>query len=430
MKKQQAGSRGQATVDDGIRIKSIPELTLMFKFTRDSIAVVFFAVLGLVVVQPALAAGTDPGGTRAGTSVFNQAQVQYQVNGVNQTPVLSDNDGDPNNGLAPTEFVVDRKLDVLVSESSLAYNSATTITVVPGQNGAVLAWTVTNEGNQVQDFLLTVSSTGFDPFGGVDNFDAGASGVFVDADGDGLYDPLVDTGTFIDELDITESVTVFFVADIPAARVDGDIAAYVLEAQVAEGGGAGAAGAAITTDDRGVADTTLGVEDVFADGENVNYAGDGLRDGIHSAEDAFRVAAAILTVVKSSTVISDPFTCPGGVCPPGESPKAIPGAIVEYQVSISNAAGGASATNIVIADDLSAEMGGANPTLAFVSDQYGAAGDMRMVFTPAAGAPVTTDMTEQADADNGQFVANTVTVTNLTLAAGDQAQVLFRVEIQ
>ena len=386
------------------------------------------AALGLT--QPVLAAGTDPGGTRAGTSVFNQAQVSYEVNSVAQTPVLSDDDGVPGNGVNPTEFVVDRKLDVLVAERSLDYNSATTPSIAPGQNGAVLAWTVTNEGNQTQDFLLTVSPTAFDPFGGTDNFDATAVGVFVDANGNGTYEAGVDVGTHVDELDIVESITVFFVSNIPLAQVDGDIAAYVLEAQVAEGGAAGVPGAAIVTDDRLAADTRLGVEDVFADGENANNAGDGDRDGIHSSEDAFEISAAVLSVLKSSSVISDPFTCPGGVCPPGEFPKAIPGAIVEYVITITNAAGGSAATNIVIADDLSSEMAGPNPTLAFESDVYGPAGDIRMVYTPAAGAPVTTDMTEEADADDGQFVANTVTVNNLTLNAGDQADVSFQVEIQ
>ncbi|MDH3587834.1 MAG: hypothetical protein OEQ74_00380, partial [Gammaproteobacteria bacterium] len=322
---------------------------------------VLIGFLTLIAIQPSLAAGTDPGGTRAGTSVPNQAQVQYQVGGVDQAPVLSDNDADPNNGLNPTTFVVDRKLDILVAERSTAYNSATTISVSPGQSGAVLAWTVTNEGNQTQDFLLTASATGFDPFGGVDNFDAAGLAVFVDVNGNNLYDPAIDTATHVDELDINQSVTVFLVANIPLAQVDGDIAAYVLEAQVAEGGGVGAPGAAIATDDRGIADTTLGVEDVFADGENANYAGDGDRDGIHSSEDAYRIAAPVLSVVKSSSVISDPFTCPGGVCPGGSFPKAIPGAIVEYVVTITNAVGGATATSVAVSDDLSSEMGGANP---------------------------------------------------------------------
>ncbi len=404
----------------------------MINFSGRSLhaSVVLAGLAALGLAQPALAAGTDPGGTRAGTSVFNQAQVSYRVNSVDQTPVLSDDDGNAGNGINPTEFVVDRKLDVLVAERSLNYNSATTPTVAPGQNGVVLAWTVTNEGNQVQDFLLSVAPTGFDPFGGTDNFDSTAVGVFVDANGNGTYEAGVDVGTHVDELDILESITVFFVSNIPLAQVDGDIAAYVLEAQVAEGGGAGAPGAAIATDDRASADTRLGVEDVFADGENTNNGGDGSRDGIHSAEDALRISAAVLSVVKSSSVISDPFTCPGGVCPPGEFPKAIPGAIVEYSITIDNAAGGSQATNIVVADDLSSEMAGPNPTLAFEPDVYGASGDIRMVYTPAAGAPTTTDMTEEADADDGQFIANTVTVSNLTLNAGDQAVVSFRVEIQ
>ncbi|MBT8132833.1 MAG: hypothetical protein KJO35_11230, partial [Gammaproteobacteria bacterium] len=344
--------------------------------TRLSAAIA--GALALFMTQPLLAAGTDPGGTRAGTSVFNQAQVQYRVNNVDQTPVLSDNDADASNGINATEFVVDRKLDVLVAERSLNYNSATSPGSVPGQTDAVLAWTVTNEGNQTQDFLVSAFATGFDPFGGTDNFDATGMSVFVDVDGDDMYDPLVDTATHVDELDINQSVTVFMVATIPASRVDGDIAAYVLQAQVAEGGSAGSAGAAITTDDAATADTTLGVEDVFADGENSNYAGDGDRDGIHSSEDAFEVSSAVLSVLKNSTVISDPFTCPGGVCPGGASPKAIPGAIVEYVVTLSNAAGGSSATNIVVSDDLSSEMGGATPSLAFVPDQYGATGDIRL----------------------------------------------------
>lgn len=387
-------------------------------------------ILMLAGMQTAQAAGTDPGGTRAGTSVFNQAQVQYQVNSVSQPVVLSDNDADPNNGVAATEFVVDRKLDVLVAERSLAYNSASTTNVAPGQTGAVLAWTVTNEGNQTQDFLLTAAATGFDPFGGTDNFDATALSVFVDVNANGVYDSAVDVATFVDELDINQSVTVFLVANIPLAQVNGDIAAYVLQAQVAEGGGAGASGAAITTDDRLSADTTLGVEDVFADGENTNFAGDGDRDGIHSSEDAYRIGSAVLSVVKTSTVISDPFTCPGGVCPVGSFPKAIPGAIVEYVVTIVNAAGSSTATNVVISDDLSSEMGGPTPSLAFVSDQYGAGGDIRLLYTPSAGAPVSSDLTEEVDADNGQFVANVLTVNNVTLNAGDQADVSFRVEIQ
>lgn len=391
----------------------------------------------LLTAGPAAAAGTDPGGTAAGTSVLNQAQVTFDVGSVAQTPVLSDDDGNPLNGNNPTAFVVDRKLDVLVAEDGGAYNSASTPTVVPGQsqgagNGAVLSYTVTNEGNAVLDFLLTAAVTGFDPFGGTDNFDVTNLAVFVDVDDNGSFDPVVDNVSFIDELAINDTRRVFVVGDIGAGRADGDIAAYVLTAQVAEGGGVGAAGAAIVADDSAIADTVLGVEDVFADEGNANNGADAALDGVHSAEDAYLVSAATLTVAKSSSVISDPFTCPGGVCPPGAQPKAIPGAIIEYVITVTNGAGAATATNLVVSDDLTGEIvgGGGTESIDFVSDQYGGTGDVQLVVTPAVGAPVTTNLSEQIDGDDGQFAANTVTVNNVTLAASEAADVRFRVEIQ
>ncbi len=394
-------------------------------------------LLAVIVPGAALAAGTDPGGTAAGTSVLNQAQVTYEVGSVAQSPVLSDNDGNPANGANPTEFVVDRKLDVLVAEDGGGYNSASTPTVVPGMsqaggNAAVLAYTVTNEGNAVLDFLLSAAPTTVDPFGGTDNFDAANVAVFVDVDDNGVFDPAVDNVSFIDELGINQSQRVFVVGDIGGTQVDGDIAAYLLTAQVAEGGGAGVAGAAIATDDSGTADTVLGVEDVFADDENTNNPADATRDGVHSSEDAFFVTAATLAVAKSSSVISDPFTCPLGVCPGGANPKAIPGAIVEYVITVTNGPGAGTATNLVVSDDLTGEIvgGGGTESLGFVSDQYGGTGDIQLEFTPAAGAPVITNLTEQSDGDDGQFAANTVTVGNVTLAAGESAEVRFRVEIQ
>lgn len=373
--------------------------------------------------------------TAAGDTVSNQASVSYEVGGVAQTPVLSDDDGNPANGLNATNFLVDRMLDSTVTERSGAYNSATTPNIVPGQAqsgplGAVLAFTVTNTGNQVQDFSLSATDSTFDPFGGSDNFNATNVNVFVDANGDGIYQPGTDTATFIDELDYTgnaggnpSSVVVFVVSDIPLAQGDGDIAAYALTAQVAEGGSAGVQGSDITTDDRLTSDST-GVDDVFADGENVNNGADGLLDGKSSAEDAYRVSSAVLSVAKSSQVISDPFN---GTT----NPKAIPGAVIEYTISVSNAAGGSTATNINVTDDLTGEIvgGGGTEALAFLSDQYGAGGDIELTVT-TGGVPTVTNLTEQADADAGSFAANVVSVTGITLAAGDSADVRFRVVIQ
>lgn len=418
----------------------------MKKLKFDTLLVAIVAAAGLMTSGSALAAGTDPGGTTAGTSVGNQASVTYRVGGVDQPAVLSDNDGNAANGPGVTTFVVDRKLDVLVAERSGNYNSATTPSVVPGQSqsgplGAVLAFTVTNEGNDVQDFSLSAAPTTFIPPAfappGADNFDATNVNVFVDSNGNNVYEPGVDTATFIDELDHVgnaggnpSSVTVFVVSDIPAAQVDGDIAAYVLTAQVAVGGAAGQ-GADITTDDAGVADDPAVVQNVFADDANANNGADAATDGTHSSEDAYRVTAATLTVAKSSAVISDPFTCPGGVCPAGANPKAIPGAIVEYAITVDNAAGAATATNVAISDDLTGEIvgGGGTESIDFVSNEYGGTGDIELT-TVVGGVPTVTNLTEEADADAGQFAANIVSVTGITVAAGDSATVRFRVEIQ
>ncbi len=397
----------------------------------------------LLLVQSAMAAGTDPGGTAAGVTVSNQATLDYQVGGVGQTQLLSDNDGNAANGVNATTFLVDRKLDLLVAEISGGYNSATTAAVVPGMaqspttTGAVLAYTVTNEGNFVQDFSLTPPATTFDVHGGADNFNANNVNVFVDVDGDNLYDQTVDTATFIDELSYVgnptsapSSITVFVVADIPAAQINGDIASYVLTAQVAEGGTASTQGADITTDDSAVADDPAVVQDVFADGENTNNTADALTDGKHSAEDAYQISSPDLSIAKSSAVISDPFTCPSGTCAPGDNPKAIPGAIVEYTITVSNATGSATATNISISDDLSTEIlgGGGTESIDFVSGEYGG-NDIELVVT-VGGVPTTTNLTAAADVDVGSFVANIVAVTIANLAAADSATVSFRVEIQ
>ena len=123
--------------------------------------------------------------------------------------------------------------------------------------------------------------------------------------------------------------------------------------------------------------------------------------------------AAVLTIVKSSVVLDDGF---GGNF-------AIPGATVEYSVTVENT-GTSQATAVSISDDLSTEI--TNGTLAFLSNQYGAAGDIELVIN--AGVPV--NLTEEVDVDDGEFQANVVTVDNITLNPGDIAVVSFQVTIQ
>ncbi|WOE73899.1 hypothetical protein [Alterisphingorhabdus coralli] len=277
--------------------------------------------LTIGVSSPAFAEGTT-----AGTDITNQVTVNFEVGGVAQTAV--DNSD---------TFVVDRKINLTVAASD-----SVTTSVSPNQQDQVTTFVVTNTSNDVLDFELGVTNQagGAAPNGGTDNFDATGLQIFVDSNGNGVYDAGTDTETFIDELAEDASITVFVLGDIPVSQVTDDVAAVTLTATGREGAGAGSLGA-VLTEDTG-ADGANTVETVFADAAGDTDAN---RDAAFSATDDYTVLAADITVAKTSQVLWDPIN---GTT----NPKAIPGAIVEYCIAVSNAAGGADAAAVSISDDL------------------------------------------------------------------------------
>lgn len=284
----------------------------------------FAGALAVLMPQQAMAAGTA-----SGTDITNQATVSFDVGGSAQTPIPSNT----------ATFKVDNKIDLVVAEVSSGYTD-----VNPNTTDQVLMFTVQNDGNTTQDFALSAAA-GVDPFGGTDNFDANNVLVFVEDGTTAGYQVGEDTATYIDELaayvNPGDEVTVYVVADIPIGQSSGDIAAYTLTATALAGGSAGVEGAALT--ETAGADTPGAVDIVFADGTGDT---DGARDASYSDTDAYQVLSAQLTITKASTVIRDPFNL-------NTNPKHIPGAYIQYVVTISNAAGaGASATLTTITDTL------------------------------------------------------------------------------
>jgi uncharacterized repeat protein (TIGR01451 family) len=289
--------------------------------------------------------------------------------------------------------------------------------VASGGTSEVLVYTLANTGNTTQDFSLSALDNATDPFGGTDNFDATPVGVFVDSNNNSVYDVGTDTATYVDELAADTDVEVFVVRDI-GVRVNGDISAVTLTAQVAQGGVAATQGADILTDDALIADNAATVQIVFADGTGDT---DAANDGAFSDTDAYLVGAAQITVAKTSLVISDPINL-------GVNPKAIPGATVEYTVTISNAvAASATATNVQVSDSLNAEITAG--TVAFDANGYAAGAGMQ-VTSPNLYAGAATALTNVAADDEGTFAANVVTVNGISLAPGESATVRFRVVIQ
>jgi hypothetical protein len=372
------------------------------------------AGIALVALALAAAQGARAAGTASGTSIDNRATVHYAVGSSTQPVIESSPTGNTTSGVGAgtnTSFVVDNKIDLTVAETSGSYTI-----VASGGTNEVLGFTVTNTGNTVQDYSLTSADNPTDPFGGTDNFNATPVGIFVDGNGNGVYDAGVDTATYIDELAPDASRAVFVLRNI-GVQANGDISAVTLTAQVAQGGSAGVQGANILTDDSAVADNPATVQRVFADAAGDT---DAAHDGKHSDTDAYRVGAAVLTVSKTSQVVSDPIG--------GPNPKAIPGAVVEYTVRVVNAAGAsATATNVQISDSLAAQITAGR--VAFDPNGYGAGQGMRVTAPNIAGG-VATALTNATDADQGNFTANVVSVGGITLQANQQATVTFRVVIQ
>ena len=284
------------------------------------------SLAGWTLATAVAAAGLPPAdaradGTPSGTPINNSATLDYQVGGVDQDQLTSN----------IATFVVDNRVIVEVTTD----DAGGTVPVAPGALDRILTYTVTNRGNTVQDYSLTLTALASD------DFDATGVAFFVDSDGDDSYTAGTDVDTYIDELGIDAAIKVFVVGDIPTTQTDGELAEYDLIAQTAQGGSSGTQGADILTDDAGVADDPGTVQIVFADAAGV---ADAANDGASSSRDAYEILSATLAVTKSSLVISDPVNL-------GVNPKAIPGATVRYTITVTNT-GSAAATNVVLVDDI------------------------------------------------------------------------------
>lgn len=280
------------------------------------------SALATVLAMPAWAAETT-----AGTDVENQASVTYTVGGTTTTTQSN-----------IATFKVDKKVNLVVAE----VGGAPTY-VALGSNDQVTTFTVTNLTNDVQDFRLNPDQQNVSiPLLGADDFDMNNLRAFVDTDGDGEYDPLIDTRTFVDELVPDGTVKVFVVGNVP--NTPGISTAIVsLNAIAAEGGSTGVLGQDVVATSTLVPESSTSVDIVFADDGGLL---DGLRNGQSRAFDSYRIGTAAVTLAKTSRVISDPVNLL-------VNPRRIPGAVVEYCLRIDNAGPGR-ATALTVTDNIPA----------------------------------------------------------------------------
>jgi uncharacterized repeat protein (TIGR01451 family) len=298
-------------------------------------------------------------GTAAGTDITNTATVNFSVGGVSQTPVNSNT----------STFEVDRKVDLTVN------NGAATGTA-PGANNVGVIYTVVNTGNGTDSFTFAPTNQGSDDFD-VSNLrvyrDNGATpGTF---DGG---DTLITAGTPV-TFTADQSISFFIVSDIPLTPANGDDSVVRLTATTTSTATVGA-------------DNPLVVDVVFADIGN---------NGFEFDDNQYNIASATLSVVKSAAIISDPVNLTG------PNRKAIPGAVIEYSIVVTNG-GAANATAVALSDNIPA-----NTTYVPAS------------ITLNAGA-----LTDAALDDAGTFTGTAVNVDAGTVTSGGgTATVTFRVTI-
>ena len=312
------------------------------------------AVLAVAAVPSAHAAGT-----LAGTDIQNIASATYDT--PTGTVTIQSN---------TVTIKVDELLDVTVASTDPG-----DVATAPGVTGNILTYQVTNTGNGDEAFTLTANVAN-----GGDDFDPTLQQIVIDSNGNGVYDPGVDTvyvaGTNDPVIAPDQSVRVFVITSTPIGVVDGNRADVGLTAVARTG--SGLPGTSFAGAGQGGGDAVVGA--TGADGSDSGF---------------LAVQAASVALVKSAT-ISDPF---GGNRP-------VPGAVITYSIA-ANVTGSGSLNNLVISD------------LIPVGVTYEAG---TITFQSVA-------LTDAADADAANFNGTLVSVAAGSVPAGQTRTVTFKVKI-
>ncbi len=317
-----------------------------------------------------------PIGTPAGDVINNKASISYSVGGTTQTPIESSEGGNTTPGAgngSNTSFVVDKKIDLLVT------GNTTDKAVQPEQTAAAddttLTYTLTNEGNSTENFAISVSDLGT-------------------------------LGTVGDEFNSTNCT----VNPTTASLASGDTQAITVECDIPVSGTNVANGkkslvdvlaevTGVTADTDG--DQVNAIDVVFADGKGTN-TDDAIRNAKHSATSNYIINAAGLTVKKLQAVSA--MDASGTPITTGDL-YHIPGATVVYTITVVNAIGAATATNVVLTDTVPNTMTVVGtPTIAITGGDGGAA-------TMASGAGVNAVATNGFDLDAEETATLTITAT-------------------
>lgn len=317
----------------------------------------------LAVMVPGWAAAVQ---TVPCTAISNMAKLSYSVGSTAQNEICSSESGNSTgnggtsgttclagtNGAGNTSFIVGVKVMVSVSNDDTTEKSVT-----PGGAKSVLEFTVANAGNATHDYTLAWEDAATNPYAPpADSFNppGGKIAIYADNNNSGTYQEGTDTDTYINDL-ASEGSRKVFVVYTPDTLTEANNAVAAINLMATSqwkndngtGNGITYGSTSVTLAQAGGACAAGGTTiDVVAKktGEDGPHSGDGIADGEHSDDGAYIVSNATIGVTKTYSVVWDPINY-------NSTPKAIPGAIVEYTVQIANS-GGAAATLSTITDDL------------------------------------------------------------------------------
>lgn len=286
------------------------------------------SLAALLLSQVSLAGGTD-----AGTVVENTATISYSVGGAAQAPITS----------AVADFKVDQKVDLTVTGNSGA-NIIVSPSTARATTGNKLTYVLSNDGNSTQDFKINVTHLS------TEDFDAGTGTTAAPQtpeacqftiDG-GTANAMTATPTVTLAKDATATIEVMCSMPNRPDVDDGHLSTIDVLATAVDATG-------VIMAESTIADREDDVDVVLADGTGT-LTDNADRNAMHSDTQTYEIDVPMLTVVKKSTVISDPFN---GTT----QPKRIPGAVVEYTITIENTSDSV-ATGLTVTDVLTAAVAG------------------------------------------------------------------------
>jgi uncharacterized repeat protein (TIGR01451 family) len=299
-------------------------------------------------------------GTLAGTDIDNVAEATYDT---------------PSGPVTIQSNMVRIKVDELLDVTVVTTDPGD-ITTAPGATGNVQSFRVTNNGNGDEGFRLTASVNA-----GGDDFDPTLTQIVMDTNGNGIYDPGVDTvyvaGSNDPVLQPDQSTIAFVITSTPIAVTNGNRGTTGLSAVAVTG--SGAPGTNFAGAGQGGGNAVVGATGADSD-----------------ANSFLVVQAASLALAKSANIL-DPF---GGNRP-------VPGAVITYSI-VATISGAGTLNNVVISDPIPAGL------------TYQAGSTMLEAAT----------LTDAVDADAGNFNGARISVTAGNVPAGQTRTITFRTVIQ